>query len=78
MQATKRKYTEKKRIKEDKKDGPEKYTMDKRLKKGSWRFPMTMNNRQQDSGSTLRAAAIQWGLGTAALLGPTSDETQFM
>jgi hypothetical protein len=44
MQATKRKRIEK-RIKGDKKDGPEKYTMDKRLKKGSWRFPMTMNNR---------------------------------
>lgn len=39
---------------------------------------MTMNNRQRDSGSALRAAVIQWGLGTAALLGPTSDETQFM
>jgi hypothetical protein len=33
IQATKRRRIEKKRIGGDKKDGPEKYTMDKRLKK---------------------------------------------
>jgi hypothetical protein len=61
IQATKRRCIEK-RIGGDKKDGPEKYTMDKRLKKGSRRFPVTMNNRSQDIGPAVLYAVTQFGL----------------